>query len=329
MVRLRVALVLLPLVGCSKPSGTTVDFKRAAPPGTQQGPAAASFAGDAITVAELNQRFAEMNPYARARYQTLEQRRDYVEGLVRFELLSREAIKRGLHNDPDVVEAAKRVMVQELLKQELDEKADAITDAQVKQYYDSNKDDYVKPAMTRLAHVAFSKEHRAKALEVLAQAKALAPMDYAAFGKLAREHSEDAASKVLDGDLRFLSDEELTTRFGPELKAAAQKLERIGDVAPELVETAKALHVIKLEGRQQALDLSLEQASASIRQILLNETRQERYRALLERLKAEARVELSDDALGKVVVDPKAPTLEAKGPQPGFVPGPQSPPPAR
>lgn len=329
MVRLLVALVLLPLVGCSKPSGTTVDFKRAAPPGTQQGPVAASFAGDAITVAELNQRFAEMNPYARARYQTLEQRRDYVEGLVRFELLSREAIKRGLHNDPDVVEAAKRVMVQELLKQELDEKADAITDAQVKQYYDSHKDDYVKPAMTRLAHVAFSKEHRAKALEVLSQAKELAPMDYAAFGKLAREHSEDAASKVLDGDLRFLSDEELTTRFGPELKAAAQKLERIGDVAPELVETAKALHVIKLEGRQQALDLSLEQASASIRQILLNETRQERYRALLERLKAEARVELSDDALGKVVVDPKAPTLEAKGPQPGFVPGPQSPPPAR
>ncbi|MBL8922066.1 MAG: peptidyl-prolyl cis-trans isomerase [Myxococcaceae bacterium] len=322
-------MLLLPLLACSKPSGTTVDFRRAAPPGVAQGPAVATYAQDTITVAELNQRFAEMNPYARARYQTLEQRRDYVEGLVRFELLSREAIKRGLHNDPDVVEAAKRVMVQELLKQELDEQADAITDAQVKAYYESHKDDYVKPAMTRLAHVAFSKEHRAKASDVLAQARALAPMDYAAFGKLAREHSEDAASKVLDGDLRFLSDEELTARFGPELLAASQKLERIGDVAPELVETAQALHVIKLEGRQQALNLSLEQASTSIRQILLNETRQERYRALLERLKAEARFELSDDGLAKVVVDPKAPTLEAKGPQPGFVPGPQSPPPAR
>jgi parvulin-like peptidyl-prolyl isomerase len=118
-------------------------------------------------------------------------------------------------------------------------------------------------------------------------------------------------------------------QHGPERRDAAQKLERIGDVAPSLVETPKALHVIKLQGRQQALNLSLEQASTSIRQVLLNETRQERYRALLEKLKADARFELSDDGLAKVAVDPKAPTLEAKGPQPGFVPGPQSPPPLR
>ncbi|MER2561578.1 MAG: peptidyl-prolyl cis-trans isomerase [Myxococcaceae bacterium] len=325
----RLSLALVFLASCSKPAGTPVDFRRATPPGTAQGPAAATFAQDTITVAELNQRFAEMNPYARARYQTLEQRRDYVEGLARFELLSQEAIRRGLHNDPDVVEAAKRVMVQELLKQELDERAEAISDGQVKQYYDAHHDDYVKPAMTRLAHVAFSKEHRAQALEVLTQAKALAPMDYAGFGKLAREHSEDPSTKVLDGDLRFLSNEELVTRLGPEVRAASEKLERIGDVAPELVETARALHVIKLQGRQQALNLSLEQASASIRQVLLNETRQERYRALLEKLKADARFKLDEDGLGKVVVDPKAPTLEAQGPQPGFVPGPQSPPPTR
>jgi peptidyl-prolyl cis-trans isomerase C len=165
--------------------------------------------------------------------------------------------------------------------------------------------------------------------EVMAQALALTPMDYAAFGKLAREHSEDPKTKVLDGDMRFMSDDELATQHGPELRDAAQKLERIGDVAPSLVETPKALHVIKLQGRQQALNLSLEQASTSIRQVLLNETRQERYRALLEKLKADARFELSDDGLAKVVVDPKAPTLEAKGPQPGFVPGPQSPPPLR
>lgn len=286
----------------------------------------ARFGSETITAAELNQRFAEMNPYARARYQTMEQRKDYVEGLARFELLSKEAIKRGLQNDPDVVEAAKRVMVQELLKQELDEGADAISDAQVKQYYESHRDDYVKPAMTRLAHIAFSKEHRAQADGVLQQAKALAPMDYAGFGKLAREHSEDPKTKVLDGDLRFLADEELATQLGQEVKDAAAKLERIGDVAPELVETAKAFHVIKLQGRQQALNLSLEQASQSIRQVVLNETRQERYRTLLERLKREAKLELNDTELAKIVVDPKAPTVEAKGPQPGLIPGPTPPP---
>jgi peptidyl-prolyl cis-trans isomerase C len=319
----RVALVLTLLSGCRQAGpGTAVDFSRVPPAGTAQGPVAASFGSDRITVAELNQRFAEMNPYARARYQTLEQRKDYVEGLARFELLAQEAVRRGLHNDPDVVEAAKRVMVQELLKQELDEKTQAISDAQVKQYYDAHRDDYVKPAMTRLSHVAFSKERREKAEAVLAEAKALAPMDYAAFGKLAREHSEDPATRALDGDLRFLSDDELSARLGPEVTKVAAALGRVGDVAPSLVETAKALHVVKLQGRQQALNLSLEQASASIKQLLLNETRQERYRALLEKLKADARYQVSDEALSKVVVDPKAPTAEAKGPQPGFVPGP-------
>ncbi|MDX2015127.1 MAG: peptidyl-prolyl cis-trans isomerase [Myxococcaceae bacterium] len=327
---MRRLFVFLVLAGCKQAGpGTTVDFARVPPAGTAQGPVAASFGADRITVAELNQRFSEMNPYARARYQTLEQRRDYVEGLARFELLAQEAVRRGLHTDPDVVEAAKRVMVQELLKQELDEKTQAISDAQVKQYYDGHRDDYVKPAMTRLSHIAFSKEHRAQAEGVLAQARALAPMDYAAFGKLAREHSEDPGTKALDGDLRFLSDDELTAKLGPELTQAASALERVGDVAPALVETAKALHVVKLQGRQQALNLSLEQASASIKQLLLNETRQERYRALLEKLKADARYEVSDEALSKVVVDPKAPTAEAKGPQPGFVPAPNPAPPEK
>lgn len=324
-----VVIVSALLLACPGSQGTTVDFRRAVPQGTSGGPTAATFSGDRITVAELNQRFAEMNPYARARYQTLEQRRDYVEGLVRFELLAREAIRRGLQNDPDVVEAAKRVMVQELLRQELDEKADAISDAQVKAYYDSHRDDYVKPSMTRLAHVAFGKDQREQAERVLAEAKALAPMDYAAFGKLAREHSVDPKTKALDGDLRFLADDELAAQYGVELKDAALKLEKVGDVAPMVVETGAALHVIKLQGRQQALNLSLEQAATSIRQILLNETRQERYRALLERLKADAKFELSDEALAKVTVDPKAPTVEAKAPQPGFVPGPSSPPPTR
>ncbi|MBL8939797.1 MAG: hypothetical protein JNM69_34905, partial [Archangium sp.] len=59
---LRWSLALVLFASCSKPAGTPVDFRRATPQGTTQGPAAATFAGDTITVAELNQRFAEMNP---------------------------------------------------------------------------------------------------------------------------------------------------------------------------------------------------------------------------------------------------------------------------
>jgi peptidyl-prolyl cis-trans isomerase C len=318
------------LLACDRsPSKVTVDFRRAPPPGTPTGTWVARFGQDTVSDAELSTRFAEMNPYARARFQTVEQRREYLEGIVRFELLAQEAVKRGYANDPEVVEAARRVMVQTLLKKEVDGAADAITDAQVKAYYDAHTQDYVKPAMVRLAHIAFKKDDRAKAEATLTQVKALPPLDFAGFGRLARELSADEKTKVLDGDLRFLSDEELSKQVGPELVTVAAGLARVGDLAPELVETATALHIVKLQGRQIALNLGVEQARPSIVQVLLNETRQERFRALLERLKQQANLETNESALAAIVVDPKAPAVEAKGPQPGFLPPPPSPAPTR
>jgi peptidyl-prolyl cis-trans isomerase C len=301
-----------------------VDFRRTPPVGVTGGTWVAKFGAQSITDAELAQRFSEMNPYARARFQTVEQRRDYVEGLVRFELLAQEAVRRNLHNDPEVVEAARRVMVQQLLKKELDEGTGGVTDAQVAAYYTAHTSDYVKPAMTRLSHIAFKKEDRAGAEEIFTQVKALAPLDAAAFGKLAREHSQDERTRELDGDMRFLSDDELAAQYGPELAAAAAALARVGDVAPNVVETPKALHIVKLQGRQLALNLSLEQARPSIQQLLANESKQERFRALMERLKKEAHLELNESSLAAMVVDPKAPASPASSPAPGFIPAPPS-----
>ncbi len=330
MTRLALPLTWLLLLGaCDKPGVAKVDFRRRPPPGAATGTWVARFSGETVTDAEVRQRFAEMNPYARARFQTVEQRKDYVEGVARFELLAAEAVKRGLHDDPEVVDAARRVMVQLLLKKELDEASGDVPDAQVAKYYEAHKSDYVKPAMTRLSHIAFSPSRRAEAEAVLAQVKALPALDAAAFGKLARQHSEDPKTKELDGDLRFLSDEELSAQLGPELAQAAAGLARIGEVHPTLVETAQALHVVKLAGRQLALNLSLQEAKPSIAQLLANETKQDRFRALMARLKQEARFELNDAALAAMVVDPKAPAVPAQGPQPGFIPAPPAPPPTR
>lgn len=312
------------LCACDSAGVAKVDFRRAPPVGVTGGTWVAKFGSQSITDAELAARFSEMNPHARARFQTVEQRRDYVEGLVRFELLAQEAVRKNLHNDPEVVEAARRVMVQQLLKKELDEGNGGITEAQVAAYYQAHTSDYVKPAMTRLAHIAFKKEDRAAAEEVFAQAKALAPLDAAGFGKLARERSNDERTRELDGDMRFLSDEELATQYGPELVAAAAALVRVGDLAPGLVESPKALHIVKLQGRQLALNLSLEQVKPSIQQLLANESKQERFKALMDRLKNDAHLELNESSLAAMVIDPKAPATPSSAPAPGFIPEPPS-----
>ena len=68
-----------------------------------------------------------------------------MEGLLRFELLVKEALSRDLQDDPDVVETAKKVMVQKLIQKELEARSAPPTDAELAAYYESHKSDYVRP----------------------------------------------------------------------------------------------------------------------------------------------------------------------------------------
>lgn len=297
-----------------------------------RGTPVASFGGDSITAEELKQRFAEMSPYARARYQTVEQRKEYVEGMLRFELLTAEAARRGLANHPEVVETAKKVMVQQFLKQELEEKPTPVTDAEVAQYYEKHQADYVKPELVRLTHLFLRgpraeekkrAEAKAKAEGLLAKAKSLQPTDYQGFAQLVREHSEEPRTKPLDGDLRFLSEEELRAQYGKEVAEAARKLTQVGQLFDGVVETDQGFHLLKLQGRQAPLNLSQEQVKTQIQQLLLHGKKMEAYQALLDSLKKSRGYQIDEAALAKIEVDPKAPAVEAKGPQPGSIPAPR------
>jgi peptidyl-prolyl cis-trans isomerase C len=320
--RCTAALALTCLVlACNDPAGTVkVELKRKGPVGKP----VATYGAETITDTELATRFAELNPYTRARYQTLEQKREYLDGLVRYELLAREAAKRNLQNDPEVVESMKRVMVQRLIKTEIEDKPGTVSPEAIQKYYDAHHGDYVKPAMTRLRHVFLKTENRAKADEALKKALALAPLDYAAFSLLARETSEEPRTQPIEGDLRFLTDEELGRQYGPELVTAAAELKQVGEVYPKLVETKAGFHVIKLEGRQVALNLELSQVKQSIESTLANDSKMERYRVFLEGLKKGAELKVDESALAGVVVDPRAPMVPS-GTSGGFVPPPAPP----
>lgn len=320
-------IAALAVLACGRSNDVTLKFSR--PKAQPGGKAVASFGGDAITQEELKARLAEMSPYARARYQTLEQKKEYVDGIVRFELLASEAARRNLQNDPEVVEAAKKVMVQVLLKQELEAKAVPVSDAEIQKYYDAHRTDYVKPAMTRLAHVFFATEHEAAAQAALKEAQALAPLDYAAFSKLAREKSEDPRTRSLDGDMRFLSDDELSAQYGPEVTEAAKELTQVGSVLPRLVKTQSGYHVLKLQGRQVALNLGVDQVKPQIQQQLSTEAKMERYRVLLDQLKEKSHYTIDDGTLASTEIDVKAPAVESKGPTPGFLPPPEPPRPTK
>src|SRR5207248_2178327 len=84
-----------------------------------------------ITLGEFQDRINRQSPYIRARYTSLEQKKEFLNSLVQFEVLAKEAFRRGIDKDPDVVRTMKQVMIQKLMRDEFDSKvtADTVSDA--------------------------------------------------------------------------------------------------------------------------------------------------------------------------------------------------------
>ncbi|MGD8318533.1 MAG: peptidyl-prolyl cis-trans isomerase, partial [Myxococcales bacterium] len=155
-----------------------------------------------ITVGEFADRLASQSPYLRARFESPERRKEFLDNLVRFELLVYEAKRRGYAERPEVVRARRNAMIQQLIKKEVDEPLQTaeVTDEEVKAIYDANPTEFDRPAQVRASDI-FIKD-RAHAQQVLEKAK---KSDLAGFRRLAREESEDENTKKSGGDLQFFS----------------------------------------------------------------------------------------------------------------------------
>ncbi|MDY7226028.1 peptidylprolyl isomerase [Hyalangium rubrum] len=333
----RPLLLLLPLTlaACERapaPGHAVVDVRHT-PYKEGSATPVARWQGDVFTAEALEQRLLEMSPALRERYQTPAARREYVESVARFEMLVQEALARGLHEDAEVVASFKRALVSRLMRQQLEQTDITVTDAEVAEAYERQRGDFVRPAQVRLSHVFLAAPRtdaaqvaaaRPQAEALLAQARALPPLDFGAFGKLAREHSQEPRTQPLDGDMRFLSDEALARAYGPELLEAVRGLTESGTVAGP-VQTEAGFHILKLQGRQPAVNLSLEDMREQLTQRLRNEKQTRAWADFLESVARRQQLTLDEAALGRVSVDLQAPMRAPSGPMPGTVPAPYSP----
>jgi peptidyl-prolyl cis-trans isomerase C len=305
------------VVGCKRNTAENINFKHNK---DGKGTPVATFGDDSITAEELKTKFAEMSPFIRARYQTVEQRKEYVDNVARVELLAAEARRRGLQNEPEVVDAAKKMMVQKLIQKEFDEKKSTVPDAEIAEYYEKHKGDYVKPETTRLSDIFIAAPkgdpQRAKkkqqAEEVLTKAKANKPTDAAAFIALVRQYSEDAKTKPVDGDMRFLTEADLTSQFSPQVASVGASLKQLGELSP-VVETDQGFYILRFQGRQSAINHGLDQVKTQIDSRIKFDKRQQNFNKFVETLKVNAKYKLDEAALAKVEVD-ATPPAPGKGP---------------
>jgi peptidyl-prolyl cis-trans isomerase C len=257
--------------------------------------------GVTITLGEFQERINRQSPYIRARYTSLEQKKEFLDSLIRFEVLAKEAGRRGLDKDPEVVRTMKQVMIQKLMRDELDAKitADTVADAEMKTYYDANVAEYVKPEEVRVS--AIITKNRAQAERVALEARGDAGKTNKGFRDLVNKYSQDEDSKLRGGDLRYF-DAQTKDVPGPVIKAAFALL-NTGDVSAVVDAANGTWYVLKQTGRRRSMTRSFEDAKPAIRNKLFRDKRLSAQKDFVDDLKSKAKIEVNETNLAKVRID--------------------------
>ena len=251
-----------------------------------------------ITVGEFQERINQQSPYVRARYTSMERKKEFLDNLVRFEVLAKEAQRRGLDKDPEVVRTMKQVMIQKLLKDQFDkQRMEDITDDECKKYYDAHPDQYNKPEEVRVSSILVKDQATAKKVMNDPRIKGV---DNQQFRNLVAEYSQDLATKDRGGDLRYF---DANTRDVPKpIVDAAVKLTNIGDVSPP-VKTEQGIVILKLTGRRKALARTFDEVKQQIRNQLYRDKRQEAMESFVKNLRDKANVKIDEGKLAKVQIE--------------------------
>jgi parvulin-like peptidyl-prolyl isomerase len=106
------------------------------------------------------------------------------------------------------------------------------------------------------------------------------------FVKLARENSQDPGSAANGGDLGFFAKQQMDPAF----EAAAFSTKPGG--VTEVVETSFGFHVIKVHERRAPRTAPFAEVSAQIKEFLIGQRRNTMLLALVDQLKAKAKVEI-------------------------------------
>ncbi len=169
-------------------------------------------------------------------------------------------------------------------------KASPVTDADAKQFYDKNPEQFKQGETVRASHIfvrvppnadAATKQKARAKLEAVEQ-KLKAGGDFA---QLARENSEDGSAPA-GGDLNYFARGQMVPAF----EKVAFEL-KPGQTSG-IVETQFGYHIIKVTDHKPPQTVPFEQVKAQITNYLMQQRQQEKAGALVEQLRAKAKIEI-------------------------------------
>jgi peptidyl-prolyl cis-trans isomerase C len=254
-----------------------------------------------ITVGELQERLNRQSPYIRARYTSLEQKKEFLDSLIRFEVLAKEAERRGFDKDPEVIRTMKQVMIQKLMKDEFEVRVtpDSINDTEISAYYESHLSEFVKPEEVRAS--AIMVRSKAQAERVAAEAAGDAGKTNKGFRDMVAKYTAHEETKLRGGDLRYMT---LESKDWPKpVVQATFALVNTGDVSGVVDAGDGTFWVLKQTGRRKAMTRTLADATQQIRNKLYREKRVDAQKQFIDGLRNKAKISIDESSLSKVKID--------------------------
>ena len=255
-----------------------------------------------ITVGDVQERINKQSPFVRARYTTNEKKKEFLDSLIRFEVMANEAERRGYDKDPEVLRVMKQQMISKFLQKDFESKlkVEDVPDADVEKYYKEHPAEFNQKDEVRVSEVVVKEKGKADKAYAEARRCPRAPPpttpDAKQFKDIVTKYADDDDAKQRGGDLGFFDKE--STRYPKQVVEAAFKLAEVGDVAPP-IKTDKGFAVIRLTQKRPGFNRPLAEVKRQIQQRLFRDTRTKAMDNFVAELKKKSAIEVNDRQPGQ------------------------------
>ena len=237
-------------------------------------------AGNEITEKDLNTIITRYPQEQRGALQSEDKRKQLIEQLISFELMSKFGKEIELDKTQEYKDAIENISKEVITSMAINKiLADVtVTDDEVKKYYEDNEESFAQPATVSARHILVATEEKAKKVKEEIVSGTLS------FGDAAMKHST-CPSKEQGGNLGEFS----RGMMVPEFEEAAFTAE-IGALS-DPVKTQFGYHLIIVDAKNEALVKSFDEVKDSVLNQLLQQNQHTKYDEILKELEVKYGVE--------------------------------------
>jgi peptidyl-prolyl cis-trans isomerase C len=266
-------LILFALIACAK---------------KEQGKTLATVDDEVITMEQFSAELDKIPTNMKMLVVSQSGKRNFLDRLVVKKLLLKEAKKDGIEKSKEfqdrLTDIKDQLIIESLLKKKVQLNLN-LTDADMKKYYDANREQFKREQEIETSQIVLKTEQEAKEI----QGRLLKGES---FEDLARTYSIDPSAKSTGGKIGYHPKGTLI----PEYEQAAFKLTKAGQLSP-IVKTQLGYHIIRLEGTKAPSYVPFEEVKEFIKQKMGQEKQAEVLEKYIAELKKSAKITINEDLL--------------------------------